>query len=49
MDYIADSEGTNLNFSVMSAVLSEYREKATISEEHFEKIRKDVKKRGGRK
>ena len=49
MDYIADSEGTNLNFSVMSAVVSEYREKATISEEHFEKIRKDVKKRGGRK
>ena len=49
MDYIADSEGTNLNFTVMSAVVAEYREKATISEEHFEDIRKDVKKRGARK
>jgi uncharacterized protein YegL len=49
MDYIADSEGTNLNFSVMSAIVSEYREKATISKEHFDKIRKDVKRRSGQK
>jgi uncharacterized protein YegL len=49
MDYIADSEGTNLNFSVMSAIVSEYREKATISKEHFDKIRKDLKRRGGQK
>lgn len=46
MNYIADSKGTNLNFSVMSAVVSEYREKSTISEEHFDRIRKDAKKRG---
>lgn len=45
MDYIADSHGTNLNFTVMSAVVKEFRENAIISEECFEEIRKDVKKR----
>ncbi len=49
MDYIADSQGTNLNFTVMSAVVKEFRENAIISEEHFEEIRKDVKKRSAQK
>ena len=41
--------GTNLNFTVMSAAVAEFREKATISEEYFEEIRKDVRRRGGRR
>ena len=49
VDYLADAEGTNLNFSVMSAAVSEYRQCRTpapsISDDHFEKIRKDVEKR----
>jgi hypothetical protein len=49
VDYLADSEGTNLNFKAMSAAVAEFRESTTISEEHFEIIRKDVKLRGGRK
>ena len=49
MDYVADSEGTALNYSVMSDVVSEFREKTTISDKHFDEIRKDVKKRGGRR
>lgn len=44
--YLADSEGTCLNFAVMSAAVTEYREKNNISEKHFETIRQDVKKRG---
>jgi uncharacterized protein YegL len=49
VEYLADSEGTNLNFRVMSAAVAEFREKRKISEEHFEEIRKDVKKRGPHK
>lgn len=49
VDYLADSEGTNLNFTVMSAAVAEFRECATISDEHFNEIRKDVKMRSGRK
>lgn len=49
VDYLADSEGTNLNFRAMSAAVTEFRENQTISNEHFEEIRNDVKRRGGRK
>jgi uncharacterized protein YegL len=49
VDYLADSVGTNLNFKAMSAAVAEFRESTTISGEHFEVIRKDVKRRGGRK
>jgi hypothetical protein len=31
------------------AAVAEFREKSTISKEHFEAIRQDVRKRGGRK
>ena len=44
--YLSDKEGTNLNYSVMSDAISEFRKNASISDVHFEKIRKDVKKRG---
>jgi uncharacterized protein YegL len=49
VDYIADAGGTNLNFQVMSAAVGEYRQTSSISDEHFDKIREDVKKRGGHK
>jgi hypothetical protein len=49
VDYLADSEGTSLNFKVMSAAVAEFRECASISDGHFEEIRRDVKKRGKRK
>lgn len=48
VDYLADREGTNLNFTVMSAAVAEFREKRTISGDHFEEIREDVRKRGRR-
>lgn len=47
VDYLADSEGTSLNFTVMNAAVAEFRECANISDEHFNEIRKDVKMRGG--
>lgn len=49
VDYLADEEGTRLNYSIMSEAVAEFRIKSTISEDHLEKIRKDVKKRGNKK
>jgi len=49
VDYLADSEGTSLNFKAMSAAVAEFRECAAISDRHFEEIRKDVQRRGGRR
>ena len=52
VDYLADGEGTSLNFNVMSAAVSEYRQcessAPSLSDEHFEVIREDVKKRKGK-
>jgi len=44
--YCADSSGTNLNFTVINAAAAEFREKSTISENHLEEIRRDMKNRG---
>lgn len=49
VDYLADSAGTELNFKVMSAAVSTFREKGTVDEACFEEIRKDVRRRGKRK
>jgi len=49
VDYLADSEGTELNFKVMSAAVATFREAGTVDEACFEEIRKDVRRRGGRK
>jgi uncharacterized protein YegL len=49
VDYIADSEGTELNFEMMSKAVMSLREGNGIDDSVFEKIRKDTKKRGGRK
>ena len=53
VDYIADGEGTSLNFRAMSAAVSEYRQceapNPSISDNHFEAIRDDAAKRGRNK
>ncbi|MGI6451115.1 MAG: vWA domain-containing protein [Desulfitobacteriia bacterium] len=49
IDYLADSEGTELNFKVMASAVATFRESGTVDEACFEEIRKDVKRRGGRK
>jgi hypothetical protein len=49
IDYLADSEGTELNFKVMASAVATFRESGTVDETCFEEIRKDVKRRGGRK
>ena len=49
VDYLADSEGTKLNFKVMASAVATFRESGTVDETCFEEIRKDVKRRGGRK
>ncbi|XCP84027.1 vWA domain-containing protein [Roseburia hominis] len=48
-NYVPDAVGTTLNFQVMSAAVAEFRQKSTISDEHFENIRKDMRKRGRRR
>lgn len=49
VDYLADSEGTKLNFKVMGSAVATFRESGTIDEACFEEIRKDVKRRGRKK
>ncbi len=49
IDYLADSEGTELNFKVMASAVATFREAGTVDEACFEEIRKDVKRRGDRK
>ncbi len=49
MDYLADSEGTNLNFKMISQAVATFRKSGKVDESCFEEIREDVKKRGGRK
>jgi uncharacterized protein YegL len=45
VDYIADSKGTKLNFSVMNRVVTGFRECIGIPDEGFEEIRNDHKSR----
>ncbi len=49
IDYLADSEGTQLNYTVMAQAVATFREAGTVDEACFEEIRKDVKRRGDRK
>jgi len=45
VDYIADSEGTQLNFKVMKNAIATFRETGTVNAACFEEIREDVKRR----
>lgn len=49
VDYVADSAGVKLKYAAMNNAVAEFREKAKISDQHFETLREDVKKRGNRK
>jgi len=48
-DYLADSEGIGLNFSVMSAAVASFRQTGNVDGSSLEAIRRDARKRGGRK
>jgi hypothetical protein len=47
-DYLADSDGTRLNYKVMAEAVTSFREYGG-DEAAFASIRADVKRRGGRK
>lgn len=49
IDYIADSEGTKLNYKILERTVTSFRESGAITEDLFDEIRMDVKRRGGRK
>ena len=49
VEYVADSEGTQLNYKVMAETVATYRQEGIVDDNSFEEIRKDVKQRGGRK
>jgi len=49
VDYLADSEGTKLNFKAMANAVATFRESGTVDESCLEEIRKDVKRRSVRK
>jgi uncharacterized protein YegL len=49
MDYLADSEGTNLNFKMIGEAIMAFRKSGKVDESCFDKIRDDVKQRGGRR
>ncbi len=47
-DYLADREGTGLNFNVMGAAVAAFRKTGSIDGSFLEDIRRDVRKRGAR-
>lgn len=49
VDYVPDSEGTKLNFCMMSEAVSAFRNDSDEPSEYLDEIRKDMKKRGRRK
>lgn len=49
VDYLADSEGTKLNFNAVASAALCFRESGTVDDACFEAIRADVKRRRGRR
>ncbi len=49
VDYVPDSEGTELNFCVMCETVSAFRECGVVPSASLDKIRTDMKKRGRRR
>jgi uncharacterized protein YegL len=45
VDYIADSQGTELNYIVIADAVAQYRTTGIVKETFFDAIREDVKKR----
>ena len=48
-DYVPDEAGTALNFQAMSKAVAAFRETSVVPDEALEAIRKDARRRGGRK
>lgn len=49
VDYVPDSEGTELNFRMMSETVAAFRTHGAVPSACLEEIREDMKKRGGRR
>lgn len=49
VDYVPDKEGVELNFRMMSEAVASYRACGSVPQSSLNTIRKDMKKRGGRK
>ena len=49
VDYVPDGEGTELNFRIMSETVATFRECGAVPTACLDEIRKDMKKRGGRR
>lgn len=49
VDYVPDGEGTELNFRMMSETVATFRECGAVPTACLDEIRKDMKKRGGRR
>ncbi|GHU55241.1 hypothetical protein AGMMS49975_16790 [Clostridia bacterium] len=49
LDYVPDSEGTELTFCVMSDAVMSFREEGVVEKSCLDKVRADYKKRGRRK
>ncbi len=49
VDYVPDSEGTRLNYSVMSKAVSSFRRSGVMSSACMDEIREDMQRRGGRR
>ena len=47
-DYVPDGRGTELNFQVMSEAVAAFRQTRTMPQAPLERIRVDMRKRGGR-
>lgn len=45
IDYIADSQGTELNYAVLASTIAKYRTSGVVREADFDEIRQDVKER----
>ncbi len=48
-DYVPDGEGTELNFQMMSEAVATFRQTRVMPQAPLEAIRRDMKKRGGRR
>lgn len=49
VDYVPDGEGTRLNYEAMAETVACFRATGAVPQAPMEAIRKDMKKRGGRK
>ena len=49
VDYVPDKEGVELNFRMMSESVASYRACGSVPQSSLNTIRKDMKKRGGRR